>query len=573
MKSIASDDPIESWRRGLGGVLDYVCASHGRAVVALILLSLLAFLPGLGRIPPIDRDEAYTAQASKQMWTSGDVVAVQFQNETRDKQPAGIHWLQVLSLDISAMTGRRDVATRIVHYRFPSLIGAIGAVLLTYWTALSFLRRRAAVVAAVALAACVLLGLEARLAKPDAAFLVTVVAAMGVLARLYLNRPEGGPDWYRGIVLPLVFWGALAGGVLLKGMTIFMVVGLPLVVLCSVERQARWLSGLQPMIGVPFFLLLVLPWLIAILGRAGLVFLVKAAAYDLYTKVFTSQDGNGAPPGFYLVQFFLTFWPAALLAGLAVPGIWRARHDAPIRFLIAWIVPTWILLELVITKRPHFVLPLYPACAILIAGCIDMQRLSKTRWMEYGTFWWFAVPVGFAVGALVLLLRVEGDLGWRAWPFFAAAVIFGFRAWWLYEIDGVERSLLRASAASMLLAIAVYWTALPMLTALFPSAMVARTVHAAECAKPAVSAAGFHEPSLVLLLGTDTQLTDGAGAADFLTRGPCRFAVIEQSYQRQFVRRAESIGLRYDKSAAFSGINLGTFSRLNFTIYRSKDNH
>jgi hypothetical protein len=103
--------------------------------------------------------------------------------------------------------------------------------------------------------------------------------------------------------------------------------------------------------------------------------------------------------------------------------------------------------------------------------------------------------------------------------------------------------------------------------------MVARTVHAAECAKPAVSAAGFHEPSLVLLLGTDTQLTDGAGAADFLTRGPCRFAVIEQSYQRQFVRRAESIGLRYDKSAAFSGINLGTFSRLNFTIYRSKDNH
>ncbi len=55
-----------------------------------------------------------------------------------------------------------------------------------------------------------------------------------------------------------------------------------------------------------------------------------------------------------------------------------------------------------------------------------------------------------------------------------------------------------------------------------------------------------------------------------MMRGPCRFAVIDSHFERQFARRAEVIGLRYDKSATFSGINLGNLSRLSFTIYRSK---
>jgi hypothetical protein len=81
---------------------------------------------------------------------------------------------------------------------------------------------------------------------------------------------------------------------------------------------------------------------------------------------------------------------------------------------------------------------------------------------------------------------------------------------------------------------------------------------------------GFNEPSLVFQLGTDTQFTDAAGAASFLTRGPCRFAVIEAQHDRQFARRAEVLGLRYDKGTQFSGFSIGSGSRIAFTIYNSR---
>ena len=69
-------------------------ASHARAVAFLLLLSLVAFLPGFFNIPPIDRDEARFAQATKQMIESGDYVDIRYQNEVRYKKPVGIYWLQ-----------------------------------------------------------------------------------------------------------------------------------------------------------------------------------------------------------------------------------------------------------------------------------------------------------------------------------------------------------------------------------------------------------------------------------------------------------------------------------------------
>ena len=74
----------------------------------------------------------------------------------------------------------------------PSLLGAIGAVLATYWCALAFVARRGALLAALMMAGSTLLGVEARLAKTDAVLLFTVVAAMGVLARAYLSPRDAG---------------------------------------------------------------------------------------------------------------------------------------------------------------------------------------------------------------------------------------------------------------------------------------------------------------------------------------------------------------------------------------------
>lgn len=568
--SFAKRGPRDTWQRGLGGLLDYASATDTRAVVFLLIFSLLAFLPGQAKIPPIDRDEARFAQATKQMVATGDYIDIRFQNEVRYKKPIGIYWMQAAALHAAEFVSRREMETRIYVYRIPSLIGAVAAVIATFWVAGMFVSRRAAILAAMMMAASILLGVEARLAKTDAMLLLMVVLCMGVLARAYLPRREDEPS---NPALPYVFWIALGIGVLLKGPLILMFIGLPIITLIAIDRSAPWLKALRPLTGIPILLLVVLPWIAAIVTRTGSTFFADSLGGDMLSKVYSGHEGHGAPPGYFLVLFFFTFWPASLLAGMAVPGVWRDRWDSSVKFLLAWLVPAWIVFELIITKLPHYVLPLYPAVAILLARAIETGQMSSKKWMEWGTFWWFAVPVLIFVGSLVLLLRYEGDLGWRAWPFLAAAIVFGFRAWWLYDVDGVERSMLRASVTTVLLSIAVYWSVIPALEAAFPSVAIQRTIHASGCKTAGIAAAGYHEPSMVFLSGTDTALTSAAGAADFLKGDDdCRFAVVEQGLERTFARRAEAIGVHYTQASRFRGYNLGSGGRVSFTIYRSRGN-
>src|SRR6202008_2073050 len=150
--------------RDPGALLALVTASHARAIVFLVLVSLISFLPGFFNIPPVDRDEARFAQATKQMIESGDYVDIRFQDEVRYKKPVGIYWMQAGAVRAAEAVGIRDARSTIWLYRVPSLLGAIGAVLLTYWAALAFVTRRAAFLAGLMLATCLLLNIEARLA-------------------------------------------------------------------------------------------------------------------------------------------------------------------------------------------------------------------------------------------------------------------------------------------------------------------------------------------------------------------------------------------------------------------------
>ena len=71
-----------------------------RPYALLAALCLLLYLPGIASIPPLDRDEARFAQATRQMLETGDFLRIRFQDEPRNKKPAGIYWLQAASVDL-----------------------------------------------------------------------------------------------------------------------------------------------------------------------------------------------------------------------------------------------------------------------------------------------------------------------------------------------------------------------------------------------------------------------------------------------------------------------------------------
>jgi len=568
--SMTSSAPRRSYwpANGLAALFDFAAKSHRRAAAVLVLVSLFLFLPGFFQIPPVDRDEARFAQATKQMIETGNYVDIRFQDDVRYKKPVGIYWMQAAAVKTAQALGFRDALTTIWLYRVPSLIGAVGAVLATYWCALAFVSRRGATLAALMLAASTLLGVEARLAKTDAVLLLTVTAAMGALARVYLAAREANgarPRWRPA----LVFWTALAAGILIKGPLILMVVALAAAMLSIVDRSARWLAGLRPAAGVVWLFLLVLPWFIAIYARAGSTFFVASVGHDMLAKVASGQEAHGAPPGLYVILFFVTFFPASMLAVMATPAVWAVRRQPPARFLLAWLVPSWIVFELVVTKLPHYVLPLYPAIAILIAGAVESKVLSRRPWLMRGAVWWFIIPILMSIAAVTLAIVVEHDLVLPAWPFFAGAIVFGLFAWQLFEADGAERALVRATAAVVLLAIGFYAVVVPSLGSAFPSVALANVLRQSACRHPVAASASYDEPSLVFLAGTDTYLTDASGAADFLLQGGCRFAFVEARQERAFALRAEAIGLRYNRGPSVAGYNISNGQQVTIAVFKS----
>jgi 4-amino-4-deoxy-L-arabinose transferase-like glycosyltransferase len=398
--------------------------------------------------------------------------------------------------------------------------------------------------------------------------LMCCVAAMGVMARGYLGQHTGRDiSWGHALVL----WTALAAGLLLKGPLILMVAGLAALFLAIADRSARWLLRLRPAVGILWILVLVLPWFIAIMGRAGDSFLQESVGQDLIAKIFKGQETHGAPPGYYLVLFWATFWPAAPLAAVAAPAVWRQRREPTLRFLLAWVVPCWIVFELVMTKLPHYVLPLYPAIAILIALAIERRALSSNPHLTRFTVMWPIFSAVIPAAAVWILLYMRGQFAWLAWPFGAVGLIFGFYAWRLYDVEGAERSFLRAAIGTLCMVIAVLGVVAPLMRPIFPSLALTEFVRNADCRNPIVAAAGYHEPSLVFLIGTRTRLVDGATAAEILRAGECRYAIIESRQDRAFAQRAELIGLRYSlRGRLDNSFNFNGGRSIAFAIYRTE---
>ena len=343
----------------------------------------------------------------------------------------------------------------------------------------------------------------------------------------------------------------IAVSILIKGPLILMVVGLAALTLSAFDRSARWLLTLRPLPGVIWILLIVLPWFIAIYMRVGREFLVASVGEDMLAKVANSQEAHGAPPGLYLVLFFATFFPGCdpggtcRARGLAARARSRQRN-------FSW--RGWCrrgsCSRLVVTKLPHYVLPLYPAIAILTAGAVELRVLSRRIFLVRGIIWWFLVPGIVSILAIVGAVMIGHSLALLAWPFFAGAVVCGLFAWRLYDDDGAERAYLRAAGAAVLMAFGVYGVVVPSLSpAGFPAVALAQVLKDAPCQHPLAASAGYEEPSLVFLTSTAIRFTDAEGAADFLRQGSCRFAFIEMKQERAFALRAEAIGLHYDRGA------------------------
>jgi 4-amino-4-deoxy-L-arabinose transferase-like glycosyltransferase len=526
-----------------------------RAPALAAVVALLAGLPGLLALPPLDRDESRFAEASAQMLETGDFVAPRFQDTPRFKKPAGIYWLQAAA--VRAVSHVED--RQIWPYRIPSLLGAMLAAAACAWGAAAFASPGRCLVAGGILGASFLLSAEASIAATDGVLAGAVTLAMAALGRIYLSG-HCGPSAGRGT--KALFWAGLALSILVKGPIGPMVVALTVVILCLWDRKARWLLPLGWGWGLLAIAALVGPWAMAVTVASDGAFWGASLGGDLAPKLLHGEESHGAPPGFYLLLAPLMLFPATLLLPAGLVAGWRGRASPAIRFALCWLVPAWLVFEAVPTKLIHYPLPVYGALAWLMAAALAEPIGRRAAWI--GAALMVLAALVFAVLGPVAVARVGAGEGMGLAIAVALAYLAAGAAGAWLTLRGRALEGLLAAAALALVAHGLFLGVLaPQLRPLWLSNRAARALAAAG-ASPAegviagpVTVAGYEEPSLVFLLGSDTVLGDAADAAQAIAEG--RPAIVEARQTAPFqaalatqhvaARRAgEGAGLDYSNN-------------------------
>lgn len=522
-----------------------------RAPVAAMLVMLVLALPGFFSLPPVDRDEARFAQSSAQMLASGDLIDIRLGDEPRYKKPVGIYWLQAA---VAGLTGQGE---NIWAYRLVSLFGAVTSVGLTVVIARRVMGDGAALLAGVMLASCFLLGGEARLAKTDAMQLATILAAQTVLAYGFLPHGRLRPPKL-GFGMAMLFWVALGAGILIKGPIPPLVSLTTLGALCWYRRDLALWRALRPLTGIGVLLVLVVPWLAAITIKSGGAFWQASIGQDMLAKVGQGQESHGAPPGTYLVLLWLTLWPGSAVLAAALPTIWRRKRMATVIFTASWIIPVWLVFELTATKLVHYVLPAYPALAILTAW--GFTQIKAGPWARAaGAILAVAVPLVFLAGIWIGADRIGAQLGTTYW-LGAAACIMGA----LGLAAALWRGTLanRAASGSAVLVVAAMGLALALfptlagMPMLWPAVAVARTAAQHPGCRPV--SVGYEEPSLLFLTQGKVKFVSAAAVPAELDQPGCVLLVVE-------ARNAFATGL--EQIGSFSGMNLGNGRKIDLGFY------
>ena len=537
-------------------------------MIILALLTLAMVLPGLSGLPVIDRDEARFAQASVQMAETNDLLNIRFQDEARNKKPAAAYWAQTAMIKVFA----RDGENRIWAQRIPSVLASLLTILALYWGGLRMVGRKAAVIAGALLATSFIFVFEGHIAKTDALLCASTTVMFASLGRL--RTGTGRQEVW-------AFWIALGVSIIIKGPIGPVLAMLSLLSLWAWERNLSWARPLLNWGAITVFILLWLPWGVAMYIVTDGAFYVESLGKDFGGKVVSGQESHGAPPGAHSLAIWATLWPASLflLPGLvyAVKSA-RAKSDNAVvrsmRFALCWALPFWILIEIMPTKLPHYGLPVFPAlCLMMGAAILAMSQLNsfgKTRFFG-GLI--FIIISTVVLGAVLFAQSLYGDTDKALASYIIcgtaglAAITAGFALWG----NKVRLSLGAALVASATAMIGTYGYVLPNLTAFKTSERVAAELErfAPGIDSGAIHSPHFTEPSLVYYVGKDIDLK--AGEID-LSDG--QLVILnslrkdaEETY-RDLIRGAYNSGQCLISSDPVEGFNYSKGDPLNLVILK-----
>ena len=545
----------------------------------LIFLILAGIFSGQNSIPPIDRDEARFAQASRQMVQSNDYVNVKFQDEIRAKKPIGIYWLQAFSTKVF---GSEEIGS----FRVPSLLSALISIFfIGLLTRLIFPLYQSIVVTLLFSSTITFMG-EAHLAKTDATLLCLTCIQQYYLLKLILDKKNSFRVKY---LYPVIIWFAFSFGVLVKGPLSFAILIPTVILFCYFQKSIDLIRKLKPIIGIIICALVILPWFFAIQEATQGVFLQKAFNEDFFSKLQSGQEGHGALPGTHLLILSVAIWPVATFLPCLILFCIENKNNIVVQFLISWIVPFWIIIEIIPTKLFHYSLPVLPAIAILAIGGMfqfksNIKKIQNTLLKNLIYF----SSVLFGLGGVVLGI----GLFYTCYKFnidkeititfltiliiLITIVVFSLSLLLIFNLKAINNINnkyfynlpLAIIALSAMFNIINFNFILPKLDYLFPSKILANKI---ELINPeTITSAGYHEPSLVFLLKGNVLLSKPHEAAIFMAEGKKNISLIEKSSLGEFLEATQELNLKVKIVDTVRGYNIAKGRHVEINIFENQ---
>lgn len=355
----------------------------------LVLLAALTFLVGLGRGAITDSDEAFYAEAAREMVASGDWVTPHYNYEPRFQKPVLYYWLTAATY---AVTGTGEGAAR-----FWAALSGVGLVLVTAAFARRWYDEGVALLAGAIVATSFGYYSIGRMALPDLPLTFFITGAIWLALVAMLDEPRDQTRWV-GLAAIALGLGFLTKGPV--GLVIPALVVLPIVLL---ERRTLNLTLGQIGLALLLFSVVALPWYGLMWGRHGSAYLESFFMGDNFERFATDRFNDPRPWWFYGPVLLGGLLPWTPLALVWLNPVWRfltRRQDVgtvELRFLL-WSVIPLVFYSVSVGKQPRYILPVLPPLAVLLARSI-LERTRDWRSLD-GARVRLRRPTSISVGAV-----------------------------------------------------------------------------------------------------------------------------------------------------------------------------
>ncbi len=394
----------------------------------LLLTGLVLFFPNLGGHTLWEVDEAHNAECAREMLDAGNWRVPTFNFHLRTDKPVLLYWL--------TMQAYRWFGVTEFAARFWSAVCGLGTMLVVYELGRRLFDRPTALAAGLVLGTSILFAVSSHAATPDALLIFFSTLA---LFTFWYGYVHDDPNWYLG------FAASTALAVLAKGLVGLLLPSAVIWLFLLWERRLGFLWRSRFVVGSLLFGLIAIPWFVLVGVETRREFLNGFFFKHHVQRFQTPFEGHG---GAFLP--YLLYHPLALIAGFAPwcaflgLTLWygtgrRARADAgarsaergapsvaAYRFLWCWLAVWLVFFSVAGTKLPNYLLPAYPALALLTARFL-------VRW-QAGALQPHVAWMGVAFGCLGLVgLIVGGGLlvasGWIPLPFTRGRELPGLGPW------------------------------------------------------------------------------------------------------------------------------------------------